>query len=404
MSLFTYTAVNEEGALVKGVTEAATRDQAIENITYNGLYIVSIRAAASSLGSLGKRLLYRKIKRKDVIEFVGNVALMLRAGVPLLTALADIAESIEERRFREILNNIRRSVEMGISFSTALGEYRLVFPDILIRLAAVGEETGSLDRSLKDVAEHLQRVEDLISAVQRALIYPVFALVTTFGALVFWLVFVLPQIMDTFASMGLALPLATRILMRVSAFTQEYWYALLCVPLILWPVVMFLRKTRRSKYFLDLAAIRLPVMRQITHNKLLALFAEQLRILVVAGITIDRSLQITADIIGNSVFRAALLDAREHITAGNKISDALRKHAVFPNVVRRMIEVGESSGTLDTQLGYLAEYFLKRVDETAERLSKMIEPLIILVIGLIFLFIIVSLLFPVYDLVTQIGA
>jgi type II secretory pathway component PulF len=403
MPLFTYTAVNQDGALVKGITEAVNRDQAADNITYNGLYVIDITGSDSKFDALRKKLLYRRIKRKDIIEFVNNIALMLKAGVPLLTVLADIAQSAEEKRFREILNSIKRTIEQGTSFSDALEEYHIVFPDILIRLAAVGEETGSLDKSLQDVADHLQRIEDLVAAVKRALIYPAFALFTTFGALIFWFVYVLPQIMEAFTSMGLTLPLATRVLLAISNFTQTYWYLCIGIPCALFIAFKLLLKSGKIKYYSDLAAINMPIMKLLTHNKLLALFSEQLRILVVSGITIDRALEITADIIGNEVFKAALTEARNDVTAGNRISDALKKHSIFPHIIIRMIEVGETSGSLDMQLAYLSSYYLKRVDDVAEKLSKMIEPIIIVVIGLIFLFIIVSLLFPVYDLVSQIG-
>lgn len=403
MPLFNYTAVNQDGALVKGITDALNREQAIDNIGYNGLYVVDISSSGSSLESLRKKLLYRRIKRKDIIEFANNIALMLKAGVPLLTILTDIAQSSEDKRFREILNSIKRTIEQGTSFSDALAEYHIVFPDILIRLAAVGEETGSLDKSLRDVSDHLQRIEDLIAAVKRALIYPAFALFTTFGALIFWFVYVLPQIMEAFTSMGLTLPLATRILLAISNVTQTYWYLCIGIPCALLIVFKMLTKSSKIKYYSDLAAIKMPIMKLLTHNKLLALFSEQLRILVISGITIDRALEITADIIGNEVFKAALTEIKEDVTAGNRISDSLKKHTVFPHLVIRMIEAGETSGSLDMQLGYLAAYYLKRVDDVAEKLSKMIEPIIIVVIGLIFLFIIVSLLFPVYDLVSQIG-
>lgn len=403
MGLFAYTAVDTDGIIVKGVTEAASKDQAVQSITYNGLYLISIKSASSPLGSLRYSFGTRKVKRRDIIECVNNIALMLRAGVPLLTALGDVAETVEERRFRDVLVNVRRLVEMGTSFSGALREYRAVFPDILIRLAAIGEETGSLDRSLKDVANHLQRIEDLISSVTKALIYPVFALVATVGALGFWLVFVLPQLMQTFSSMGLELPLATKLLMDMSALAQQYWYVVLALTAIVWLVILMMKRVPRTKYILDAMALKTPIVRLLVYNKLLALFAEQLRILVAAGITIDRALEITADIIGNEVFRSALLKSKEHVTAGNRICEAFKRQNVFPAIVVRMVEIGETSGSLETQLGYLSEYFLKRVDDIAEKLSKLIEPIIIIVVGLIFLFIILSLLFPVYDLVTKIG-
>jgi len=403
MPVFTYSAVNQDGALVRGIMEAPGKEQAIDKIIYNGLFVVDISVSSSYLGALKKRLLYRKIKRLDIIEFVNNVSLMLRAGVPLMTALADLAETAEQKSFSEILTSIRRNIELGSSFSDALAEYSIIFPDILIRLAAVGEETGSLDKSLKDVGDHLQRIEDLVSAVKRALIYPIFALVTTGGALVFWLIFVLPNLMETFTGMGLELPFATLLLLAMSNFSKANWYLFLVVPLAIYVIFRLLKRSKKMLYYIDYASITLPIMHLMTHNKLIALFAEQLRILVLAGVTIDRSLAVTADVIGNEVFRKAILDTRDAVVGGNKISEALKRHSIFPHMVIRMIDIGEASGSLDQQLGYLSEHYLKKLDDVADKLSKMIEPLIIVIIGLIFMFIIVSLLFPVYDLVTKIG-
>ena len=155
------------------------------------------------------------------------------------------------------------------------------------------------------------------------------------------------------------------------------------------------------RFYVDMAKIRMPVMKHIVYNKLLALYSEQMRILSVAGITITRSMEIVARIIGNDVFKIAIESSLQDISAGSNISDAMKKHVVFPRMMTRMVFIGESSGSLDEQFGYLSEYYLKKLDDVAQRIGKMIEPIVIVIIGLMFVFMIVGLLMPIYDLVTK---
>lgn len=403
MSLFSYTAINEYGDEISGVIEAADRDQASADIASRGLYVVELARATMALESLRRRFLHRRIKRKPIIEFSKNLSLMMKAGVPIIAGLQDIAETLEQKNFKEVIVAITKNIEMGLSFSAAVAAHSFVLPDIFVRLVAIGEETGALEKSLQDVADHLQRVDDLVAAIQRALIYPVFALLATGGALIFWMAFVLPQLKDAFIGMGVELPALTVLLMSSSQVVKNNLGLGIMILMALCLAVPFLRKIRTARYYIDLLMIRLPILRLIIHNKLIALFAEQLRILLVAGITIDRALEVIADVIGNEVFRTAVLDALENVKAGNMVADSLKKYNIFPPMVIRMISIGETSGSLDAQLAYLAEHYLKLLDDIAEKFGKMLEPIMIIVIGLIFLCIIAGILLPIYDLIKQIG-
>ncbi|MEW6162903.1 MAG: type II secretion system F family protein [Nitrospirota bacterium] len=403
MPFFSYRAVDPGGALVKGVTEGMDMDNAYDSITSAGLHVINIKKSNEYVASIKRRLLAKKIKRRDIIEFASNLSVMLKSGIPLLSALSDIAETTENRYFKQKIDSIRRMVELGSTFSDAVAIQKHIFPDIFVRLVMVGEETGRLDKGLSDVAAHLQRMEDLAASIKRALIYPVFAIVTTTGALLFWLIYVLPKVIDVFKDMDIALPVPTRILISISNFTQSYWYLMLLSPVTLFVLIKVLRQKKETRYYIDLVKIKFPVMKHVIYNKLLALFSEQLRILTVAGITIDRSFEIAADVIGNDVFKSAIEDSKQAISAGSRISDALRKHEVFPPLVTRMIDIGETSGTLDEQFAYLSEYYLKRLDDVSQRLGKMIEPIVVSVIGLMFALIIIGLLFPVYELVSKMG-
>ncbi|GAB4415786.1 MAG: type II secretion system F family protein [Thermodesulfovibrionales bacterium] len=403
MPFFSYKAIDESGAVIKGMVEGMDMAIAHDSITSAGLYVIDIRKSNEYLAAISKRLSARRIKRRDIIEFCNNLSVMLKSGIPILTALSDIAETTENRYFRQKLNSIRHMIELGSRFSETVTAHKEIFPDILVRLVVIGEETGALDRSLSDVATHLQRMDDLAASIKRALIYPIFAIVTTTGALLFWLMYVLPKVITVFKEMGIVLPLPTRILIYMSNFARSYWYLILLSPVAIFIAIKILRQKREGRYYVDLAKIRLPIIKHVIYNKLLALFSEQLRILTVAGITIDRSFQIVADVIGNDVFRAAIEDSMQGIAAGSRIADALRMHKVFPPLVVRMVYVGETSGRLDEQFAYLSEYYLKRLDDVSQKLGRMIEPVVIGFIGLLFALIIIGLLFPVYDLVSKLG-
>lgn len=403
MPFFSYKAIDENGAVIKGVVEGLDMAIAHDSITSSGLHVIDIKRSNEYITYITRRLSARRIKRRDIIEFANNLSVMLKAGVPILTALSDIVETTENRYFRQKLNNIRRMIEFGSRFSEAMTAHKEIFPDILVRLVIIGEETGALDRSLSDAATHLQRMDDLASSIKRALIYPIFAIVSTTGALLFWLMYVLPKVITVFQEMGIDLPLPTRMLIHMSNFSRSYWYLILLVPVAIFIMIKMLRQKKEGRYYVDLAKIRLPIIKHIIYNKLLALFSEQMRILTVAGITIDRSFQIIADVIGNDVFKVAIEDSMQGIAAGSRISDAMRRHKVFPPLVTRMIYVGETSGKLDEQFAYLSEYYLKRLDDVSQKLGRMIEPVVIAFIGLLFALIIVGLLFPVYELVSKLG-
>lgn len=403
MPFFSYKAIDEGGTVIKGMVEGMDMAVAHDRITSSGLHVIDIKRSNEYIASISRRLSARRIKRRDIIEFASNLSVMLRSGVPILTALSDIAETTENKYFRQKITSIRHMIELGSRFSEAIAAHKEIFPDILVRLVIIGEETGALDRSLSDVATHLQRMDDLAASIKRALIYPVFAIVTTAGALLFWLMYVLPKVITVFKEMGIVLPLPTRMLIHMSNFSRSYWYLILFSPIAIFIAIKLLRQKKESRYYVDLAKIRFPIIRHIVYNKLLALFSEQMRILTVAGITIDRSFQIIADVIGNDVFKVAIEDSMQSIAAGSRISDALRRHKVFPSLVTRMIYVGETSGELDEQFAYLSEYYLKRLDDVSQKLGRMIEPVVIAVIGLLFALIIVGLLFPIYDLVSKLG-
>jgi type II secretory pathway component PulF len=404
MPFFTYKAINSDGELIKGIIEDLDETRAYGNVAASGLHILKIQQYHSFADFFLKRIRSWGIKTNLIVEFAGNLSVMLRSGLPLVTSISDIALTSDNRRFRARLLEVKRAIELGSSFSSALSAHRDIFPEIFINIVSVGEETGRLDESLTEIATHLQRMEDLRSTMVRALMYPVFALIGTTGALLFWLIYVLPKMSSLLTSMDVKLPALTLALIQVSNFSQGNWYVFIVVPAAFYMLVMLLSRKESTKYYVDSVKLRIPVFRLLLNNKLLALFAEQFRILITAGVTIDRSFDIMINVIDNSVFKKALVDIKENILLGSRISESVKQHGnLFPNLVVRMISIGEATGNLGEQLNYLSEYFLKKLDDISQKMGKMIEPIIILVIGSIFLIIILGLMAPIYDLISQIG-
>lgn len=404
MPLFTYKAINYNGEIIKGVVEDDDIDTAYSNISSRDIHILNIRKANKFIDFHLKWFRTWGINTRDIIEFANNLSLMLRAGVPLLAALSDISETMENRHFRERIIDIKRMVELGSSLSASLSMHKDIFPEILINLIAVGEETGRLDKSLSDVAVHLQRMEDLKSAIKRALIYPTFAIIATTGALLFWLIYVLPKITEVFKSMAVEIPTITKVLIAISDFSRDRWYIFIFMPVIIFATIKLMAKKDSTKYYIDALKLRLPIIKLVVFNRLLALFAEQSRILIAAGLTIDRTFDIIIKVVNNAVFRKALTDIKENVLIGSRISEAIKNHpALFPNLVVRMVHIGEETGNLPEQFDYLSEYFLKKLDDISQKMGKMIEPIVIVAIGLIFLVIILGLMSPIYDLVSKMG-
>ncbi len=404
MSFFSYKAINDHGEVVKGMVEEISEDSASESISLSGLHVLKIQKSDMFSDFYLKQIKKRSVKAADIIEFANNLSVMQKAGLPLLTSVTDIADSVDNKHFSEKLMDMKRNIELGLSFSEALKRHKDIFPEIFINLIAVGEETGRLAESLIDVSVHLQRMEDLKDAIVKALMYPAFAFFGTTGALMFWLIYVLPKMSELFIAMDVKLPVITQALIVASEFSRSHWYVYILVPLAVYIVLKLLARKEATRYYLDRIMLNMPVVKLVLHNKLLALFAEQLRILTAAGVTIDRSLDMMIRVMNNLVFSRALEKIKEDVMLGNRISESLKKHpGLFPTLAVRMISIGESAGNLTEQLDYLSNYFLDKLDDISEKMGKMIEPIIIIVIGGMFVVIILGLLSPIYDLVANIG-
>jgi type II secretory pathway component PulF len=397
MATFAYKCIDENGAVVRGTIDSVDVRYATESLTSKNLLLLKIKQSSALVGKMS--IFSGKVTRRDVVEFSRNLASELKAGISMLDALEDLALATDKMALKNAIFAMKERILSGSTLSDALAANGRVFPDILSRMTTVGEETGRLELSLTNVADHLQRLDDLSSTVKRALTYPIFVLVVITGALLFWLVYVMPKMLAVIAEMGVTLPLATRVMMVISDGAKSKWYVLPLVIVALFLALKAMLRNTAARHAIDRMLLHVPIAGSFLLNKQVASIAEQTSILIVAGITIDRALSIVAESTGSEVFKRAIVRVREKILSGSRISDAIRQESIFPKMVGRLVDVGETSGNLSDQLEFLSGFYGKRLNDLSERLGKLIEPVMMAVVGLIFIFMIMAILLPMYEVI-----
>ncbi|MFT5700352.1 MAG: type IV pilus assembly protein PilC [Desulforhopalus sp.] len=346
----------------------------------------------------------RALKRPILAEFFRNLALLIQGGVPLREALDDMVRPPCHPVISETFTTINKRIDDGLLFSEALKEAPPIIPKIMLPLISIGEETGNLDRTLRDGADHIDRVEYIISSTRRALIYPIVVLCAMFGALAFWMLFVLPQLMDLFASMGIEdLPITTRILIATTDFFNRWWPV---IPVIMATFALFYALTKRNtkiQYIWDQMWNHVPLIKSVIRASQLAFFFEYTAMLTDAGVNILRSMDLMEQSVSNQILKNGVRLMRKEISEGNPMSKAINSFAYFEPFVLRMVRVGEQTGNMPEQFALLASHYMKQVDKLVSAMSKTIEPLIIVVAGFIFAIIALGLLGPVYNMISQLG-
>jgi type II secretory pathway component PulF len=409
MNYFRYKLIGPNGRPSSGLVKLPYQDE-ISTAAYlerNGsmaIYVSKLGKLGSFFPKLNSLRLSRRLKRKDQAKLLNNLSLLLRSGMPLNTALEEVAQSMEHPGMASNIKDIVSAVQGGMSFSEAAGKFSDIFTETVICLIRIGEETGRLDEMLKDAAKHVSRMHTIISDTQKALLYPMFVLFSMGVGLVFWLYYVVPKILDLFKEMNVTLPSITVYLLKVSNFVQNHFVYLFMGILMLPIILIALRKgSWRFKKIIDWAMLKLPISKAIISASNLAHITEYFSLLIRSGINILQAVKILKDSLRNEIYRDKLDEIGKEIKQGSSVSEAFAKVTIFPTFVTRMINIGEVSGTLEEQLGNIAEEYNTRLSNLVEMIGKMIEPIVLVVAGAIFAVIFLALLLPVYDMVGKVG-
>jgi len=400
---FTYKARNKSAAIVAGEVVASDEARAEQLLEENGLVIISIEQKQDDLMDYLK-LFGRSVKNKDLVLFSRQLATLISARVPILQALRILQEQVNSPYLLQITKDTIASVENGDSLSKALAKHQEVFGNVYISLVRSGELSGSLDKSLGYLANQLEKDYELLAKVKSAMTYPIFVLVALGGVMGLMFKFILPKLTEVLEQQGGSLPSISVALIAFTKFFNVYWWVFVLVIAagILGGKYYAVLPTGRRNF--DLLKIYFPIIGNIFRKIYLARFARNLSTLIRGGIPIIKSLEIVGEIINNVVYRDILLQTISQVQAGKTISEGLSAYPhEFPNIVTQMVKVGEQTAQLDDILGKLAEFYEKEVDTQIATLTTLLEPIIMIILGVGVGVLVAGILLPIYNLASTAG-
>ena len=396
MPTFTYTARALNGDLKSATIDAPNRDDVVAQLRRQRLNVVKIDEAAPKKKKGGK------ISMRDIVIFTRQFSTMINAGLPLVQALDILATQSESAALKDVTRQVVFDVESGNTVADALRKHPKAFSDLYVNMVAAGEAGGILDTILMRLAVFMEKNDALVRKVKGAMIYPGVIMSVAAIAITVLLIFVIPTFERMFASVNMALPLPTRIVIGMSRFLQHYWWLVLAA--MAGAVVMLKRyyATPDGKLKIDRMALKMPVLGDVLRKSAVSRFTRTLGTLISSGVSILEGLEITAKTAGNRVIQDAIMESRASIAGGETISAPLKKSAVFPPMVISMIAVGEQTGGLDEMLSKIADFYDEEVDAAVSGLLALMEPLMIVFLGVVVGGMVVSMYLPIFDMVNAV--
>jgi len=399
MALFTYKAVDTRGKAILGQIDAMNIVDLEMRLKRMGLDLV--RGGPARRG--GGMLRGGTVKRGELINFCFHMEQLIGAGVPLVESLIDLRDSIENVRFREVISGVLEGIQGGQRLSQALTQYPDIFNPVFTSLVRAGEDTGRLPDVLRSLIENMKWEDELAEHMKKLVMYPAFVGSIVVVVTLFLMVYLVPQMVAFIKNMGQQIPLQTRILIEVSAFFVAYWWAVLAAPFVIFMGVKLAAQSNPLvRYQLDRFKLALPVAGEIMRKIILSRFASIFALMYSSGITILDAIRSSEEIAGNLVIQEGLKLAGQQIGEGKNVTSAFQDIGLFPPLVVRMLRVGESTGALDKALLNVSYFYNREVRESIGKIQVIIEPALTVILGAILGWVMLSVLGPIYDVISKI--
>ncbi len=401
---YAYSAANHQGTIVKGARFANDENELIATLKNAGLQVVEYEESAS-------QSFFRKldtiqlggVSRRELIEFSNNAGVMIKAGVPIITALDELREDAENKYFKKVLGDIIADIQAGDTLNDSMAKRPKVFPELYTNVIEIGENTGSLDTVFFDLARHFKRIDDLVSNVRKAMIYPSFVLVVLIVVSFVFLIKVFPPLFDLMGEFNVELPLITVIVMNTSKFLQDFWILIIGAIIGFFVLFAMARNNRKTRYYIDWCELNIPLLKGLFIQLRLAFFMRYLSMLLVAGMDILRSLKLANESVHNLVINKFLNTSRQRVLDGDLFSESLKGSKFMPNMVLRMISIGEQAGNLPEQMEYVAEHYNEELERKISTALALMEPLLIVILAVFALSLAMGVLLPLYNLVSTLS-
>ena len=397
MALFTYKAMNVGGRLVHGQIDAINLVDLEMRLKRMDLDFINGNEVRQS-----KLFRGGKVPKPELINFCFHMEQLTGAGVPILEGLADLRDSIYHPRFREVIASMIESIEGGRTFSQAMEEHPTVFNKVFFSLVRAGESTGKLPEVLRSLNESLKWEDELATQTKKLFMYPAFVGTIVLAVTIFLMVYLVPQMAISIRNMGQALPTQTKVLIATSAVFQDFWYLIVGLPIVFAiGLKIAIDSNPALRFRFDELKLNLPILGPILRKIILSRFASVFAMMYASGISIIDSIRATEDVVGNAVVKDGLSRAGQLIAEGQNVTVAFQNIGLFPPLVVRMLRVGENTGALDTALLNVAYFYNRDVKESIGRVQAMIEPAMTLILGALLGWVMLSVLGPIYDVITK---
>ena len=400
MQNFHWVGIDKRGVKIKGEYAAKNATLVKAELRRQGINPQSVKLKGKSLfGAAGKT-----IKARDIAVFSRQIAVMMAAGVPMVQGLEIIASGQSNPRMKTLLTDLKTNIEGGSTLAESMGKHPVQFDELYRNLVRAGESAGVLDTVLDTVATYKENIEAIKGKIKKAMFYPaiVFAVAILVSAIL--LIFVVPQFEDVFKNFGAELPAFTQMIVNMSRFMTSYWYVVLfAVAAVLFGLVFLYKRSPKFAHLCARAVLKLPVVGQILHQSAIARFSRTLGVTFAAGVPLVEALDSVGGATGSPVYNDAVKRIREDVAVGHQLQLAMRQTNLFPSMVVQMVAIGEESGSLDKMLFKVAEFYEQEVNNAVDALSSLLEPFIMVIIGVLVGGMVVGMYLPIFKLAAVVG-
>lgn len=399
---FKYKAITSTGEKKEGIVDAVNKDLAISALQRRGLVVSSIKDEEAAKGFLGATV-FESVPLKDVVILSRQISTLFEAQVSALKAFSLLAVNTENLFLRKTLNQVVDDIQAGFPISGALAKHPKVFTPFYVNMVKAGEESGKLIQTFSYLADYLDRQYELTSKTRNALIYPAFVVMVFILVMTLMLVFVIPKLSAIILETGLAIPIYTRIVIALSQFFVNYGLFILIGVIVLGVYIWWYGQSEGGKKYLDQVKLSVPFVGNLYTKLYLSRISDNLDTMLSSGIPIVRSIEITADVVGSRVYEDIMKESAERVKAGSSLADSLDRHVEIPSIMIQMVKVGEETGSVGMVLKTLAKFYKREVDDAVDTLVDLIEPFMIVFLGLAVGILLTSVLVPIYNIASGIS-
>ena len=395
---FHYKARDQQGVVSEGTIEAESKEYVVQRLKKQGYYISNVEEVEERSEISFSFNFFQGVGLKDLVLFSRQFATMIKSGVSLVRSLTILARQVGNTTLQETIEKVQEDVESGSSLSEAMAEHRDVFPQLFISMIAAGETGGVMDEVLEEMADHFERENDLKQQVTSAMAYPAVITLVAVSVVFFLITVVLPSFVGIFSGLDTKLPLPTRVLLQVSDIMSNYWYLLFGGVVAVIGSIYFYYQTEAGKKQIDWLLLKTPLIGDLITKISVARFSSTLAILLTSGVSILEGLEVVSNIISNQIISERIAEAKINVSEGNSFTAPLKRDNVFPPLVIQMIKVGEETGNLEEMLDKVSDFYDQEVEYKVESMVSLIEPALILGLGLVVGSIVAAVMLPMFSM------